>query len=113
MAVTQQHKENATGKYLIVYVCLLALAGIQFVIAYQNIDPGQMFVRMMIVAFVEALLAVLIFMHLWAESRAFVIFVACLQFLCCSPCNMDGQTVFAWSMAARLIPIIRSNGYSK
>jgi heme/copper-type cytochrome/quinol oxidase subunit 4 len=76
MAVTEQHKENATGKYLIVYVCLLALAGIQFVIAYQNIDPGQMFVRMMIVAFVEALLAVLIFMHLWAESRAFVIFVA-------------------------------------
>ena len=76
MAVTEQHKDNATGKYLIVYVCLLALAGIQFVIAYQNIDPGQMFVRMLIVALVEALLAVLIFMHLWAESRGFVIFVA-------------------------------------
>ena len=44
MAVAEQHKTTATGKYVIVYVCLLALAGIQFVIAYQNIDPGQMFV---------------------------------------------------------------------
>ena len=76
MAVTQPHKDTATSKYLIVYVCLLALAGIQFVIAYQSIDASQMFVRMLIVAFVEALLAVLIFMHLWAESRAFVVFVA-------------------------------------
>jgi heme/copper-type cytochrome/quinol oxidase subunit 4 len=76
MAVAEQHKTTTRGKYLIVYVCLLALAGIQFVIAYQNIDADQMFVRMLIVACVEALLAVLIFMHLWAESRGFVIFVA-------------------------------------
>ena len=76
MAVAEQHKTTTTGKYLIVYVCLLALAGIQFVIAYQNIDADQMFVRMLIVACVEALLAVLFFMHLWAESRGFVIFVA-------------------------------------
>ena len=76
MAVAEQHKTTTTGKYLIVYVCLLALAGIQFVIAYQNIDADQMFIRMLIVACVEALLAVLIFMHLWAESRGFVIFVA-------------------------------------
>jgi len=76
MAVAEQHKTTTTGKYLIVYVCLLALAGIQFVIAYQNIDADQMFVRMLIVACVEALLAVLIFMHLWAESRGFVILVA-------------------------------------
>ena len=38
-------KSGGIGKDLIVYVCLLALAGLQFVIAYQNIDVSQMFVR--------------------------------------------------------------------
>jgi len=50
---------------LIVYACILVLAGIQFVIAYQDISASQMFVRMMIVAIVEAALALLLFMHLW------------------------------------------------
>jgi hypothetical protein len=31
----------------VVYLCILALAAIQFVIAYQNIDGSQMFVRML------------------------------------------------------------------
>ena len=53
------------GRDLIVYVCLLALAGIQFVIAYQDISASQMFVRMLIVAIIEAGLALLFFMHLW------------------------------------------------
>jgi hypothetical protein len=35
MTTAQEH--NGIGKDLIVYVCLLALAGVQFVIAYQNI----------------------------------------------------------------------------
>ena len=76
MAIAEQHKSGGTGKYVGVYVCLLALAGLQFVIAYQNIDPSQMFTRMLVVACVEAGLAVLFFMHLWAEKRGFVWFVA-------------------------------------
>ncbi len=59
-----------------VYVCLLVLAGLQFVIAYQNIDAWQMFERMLAVAIVEAGLAVMFFMHLWAEKRGFLVFVA-------------------------------------
>jgi heme/copper-type cytochrome/quinol oxidase subunit 4 len=50
---------------LIVYACILVLAGIQFVIAYQDISASQMFVGMLIVATVEASLALLFFMHLW------------------------------------------------
>jgi cytochrome c oxidase subunit IV len=76
MAIAEQHKTSGTGKYLGVYVCLLALAGLQFVIAYQNIDASQMFTRMMIVASIEAVLAVMFFMHLWAEKRGFLWFVA-------------------------------------
>jgi heme/copper-type cytochrome/quinol oxidase subunit 4 len=48
---------------------------LQFVIAYQKIDASQMFTRMLAVAIVEAGLAMLFFMHLWSEKRAFLWFV--------------------------------------
>jgi len=63
------------GKDLVVYLCLLALAGLQFVIAYQNISASQMFVRMLSVAVIEAALALLFFMHL-SENRGLLWFVA-------------------------------------
>ena len=75
MTTAEEHKSNGMGKDLIVYICLLALAGLQFVIAYQNIDASQMFTRMLAVAIVEAGLAMLFFMHLWSEKRAFLWFV--------------------------------------
>jgi heme/copper-type cytochrome/quinol oxidase subunit 4 len=68
-------------KDLIVWVCILALAGLQFVIAYQDISASQMFVRMMSVAIIEAALALLFFMDL-SENRGlkwffgiFIVFV--------------------------------------
>src|SRR2546429_8647252 len=71
----EAQKSGGIGKDLIIYVCLLALAGLQFVIAYQNIDVSQMFVRMLAVACVEAGLAGLFFLPLWAEKRVFLLFV--------------------------------------
>jgi cytochrome c oxidase subunit IV len=75
MTTSDAHKNSGIGKDMIVYVCLLILAGLQFVIAYQNLDPAQMLTRLLAVAFVEAGLAVLFFMHLWTEKRIFVVFV--------------------------------------
>jgi len=72
MTTAGEHKSGGTAQDLVVYLCILALAAIQFVIAYQNIDGTQMFVRMLIVALFEAGLALLFFMHLWAEKRAFM-----------------------------------------
>jgi heme/copper-type cytochrome/quinol oxidase subunit 4 len=63
------------GKDLIVYVCLLVLAGVQFMMAYQNLTVNQMFTRMLFVATIEASLAMLFFMHLYSEKRAFLVFV--------------------------------------
>jgi heme/copper-type cytochrome/quinol oxidase subunit 4 len=74
MTTAADHKSSGMGKDLVIYVCLLALAGFQFVIAYQNIDVSQMFVRMLCVAIVEAGLALLFFMHLW-ENRGLMWFV--------------------------------------
>jgi len=78
MTTAETHKSGGMTKDLIVYVCILALAGIQFVIAYQDISSSQMFVRMLSVAVIEAALALLFFMDL-AENRGllwfFVIFI--------------------------------------
>jgi|SRR5437899_2202448 len=76
MTTAEEHKSNGIKKDLAIYVCLLILAGLQFVIAYQNISASQMLTRMLAVAFIEAGLAALFFMHLWAEKRGFLLFVA-------------------------------------
>jgi cytochrome c oxidase subunit IV len=64
------------AKILTVYAVILALAGLQFVVAYEHIDTWQMFGRMLAIALVEAGLAAMFFMHLGSEKRSFVIFVA-------------------------------------
>jgi cytochrome c oxidase subunit IV len=74
MTTADTHKTNGMGKDLSVYVALLVLAGIQFLIAYQNITAQQMFERMLIVAIIEAGLALLFFMHL-ADNRGLRWFV--------------------------------------
>ncbi|HTS36354.1 MAG TPA: cytochrome C oxidase subunit IV family protein [Candidatus Solibacter sp.] len=73
---TAGENQSNTTKYIIVYVCILAIAALQFVIAYSNIDGSQMFTRMMILACIEAVLAVLFFMHLWVDNRGLLWFVA-------------------------------------
>jgi caa(3)-type oxidase subunit IV len=78
MTTAETHKSDGMTKDLIVFICILALAGIQFLIAYQDISTSQMFVRMLSVAIIEAALALLFFMHL-EENRGlkwfFVIFI--------------------------------------
>src|ERR1700722_9342643 len=75
MATAEGHRSAGIGKDLAVYLCLLVLAGLQFVIARQNIDASQMLWRMLAVAIVEAGLAVMFFMHLGTEKRGFALFV--------------------------------------
>jgi cytochrome c oxidase subunit IV len=76
MATAEENKSNGIKKDLAIYVCLLVLAGFQFLIAYQNINASQMLTRMLVVACLEAGLAALFFMHLWTEKRTFLVFVA-------------------------------------
>jgi len=74
MTTADTHKTSGMGKDLGVYLALLVLAGIQFLIAYQDITVQQMFERMLIVAIIEAGLALLFFMHL-ADNRGLRWFV--------------------------------------
>jgi heme/copper-type cytochrome/quinol oxidase subunit 4 len=74
MANAETHNNSGMTKDLIIYVCLLALAGLQFLIAYQDITTSQMLQRMLIVACIEGGLALLFFMHL-ADNRGLRWFV--------------------------------------
>lgn len=74
MANVQENKSVGMGRDIMVYVALLALAGIQFVIAYSTVDSSQMLTRMMAVAVIEAGLALLFFMHL-SENKGLKWFV--------------------------------------
>jgi heme/copper-type cytochrome/quinol oxidase subunit 4 len=82
MALAKQQDDGAAsyaaslGKYLMVYVGILILAGLQFVIAYQHVDVTATLFRMLAVAIIEAGLAVVFFMHLGSENRTFVTWVA-------------------------------------
>jgi len=66
---------DTVGKYIVIYLCILLLAGFQFVLAYNHVDTSTRFARMLFVALAEAGLALLFFMHLWAEKRGFFLFV--------------------------------------
>jgi cytochrome c oxidase subunit IV len=76
MTTAEARNSNGIKMDLAIYICLLVLAGFQFLIAYQNINTSQMLTRMLAVACLEAGLAALFFMHLWTEKRAFLLFVA-------------------------------------
>ncbi len=66
---------DTMGKYIVIYVCILILAAVQFVIAYSGAEATARFARMLFIALAEAGLALMFFMHLWAEKRGFLLFV--------------------------------------
>jgi len=75
MESAAEGRSNKT-RYLIVYVCILVIATLQFVIAYSGAQGSQLLTEMLALACVEAVLAVLFFMHLWVDSRGLLWFVA-------------------------------------
>jgi caa(3)-type oxidase subunit IV len=65
--------ETPTGgmtTYLVVYVCILAIAGLQVVLAYQHTEGAQLLVRMLALAVIQATLGIMFFMHLRNERRS-------------------------------------------
>jgi cytochrome c oxidase subunit IV len=67
--VTADKPLTRTNTYVITYFCILIIAAIQFVFAYYNADKPGLWNRLLFLAIVEGILAVLFFMHLWMESR--------------------------------------------
>jgi caa(3)-type oxidase subunit IV len=54
---------------LVIYACILALSGLQIVLAYQHTPGTQLLVRMLGVAVIQAGFGIMYFMHLRDERR--------------------------------------------
>ena len=83
--------------YLVVYVSILSLAGLQIVLAYQHTDGPQLFFRMLSVALVQAWLAVMFFMHMRTERRSLVLSLGLYTVFVLAMMNM------IWSDSFRLL----------
>lgn len=66
---TAERANGSLKKEIIVYVCILALSGLQIVLAYQHVPGAQLLVRMLAVALIQAGLGVMYFMHLLDERK--------------------------------------------
>jgi len=96
MSSAEQHSSSLATD-VVVYLCLLGIAGLQIVLAYSGSEGRGLAGRLLFVAGIQALIGILFFMHLRAERRSLLVFVAvftlfvlvCLQ--------------FSWSDSFRLI----------
>jgi caa(3)-type oxidase subunit IV len=73
---TGKQQSGELRKDIIVYFCLLAISVLQFAQAYSSGEGRGLMARLLIVAAVQALIAVLFFMHLRSERRSLILFVA-------------------------------------
>jgi caa(3)-type oxidase subunit IV len=95
MSTAEKHR-GGLGTDIIVYLCLLAIAGLQIILAYSGSGKGLL-VRLLVVASVQALVAVLFFMHLRAERRSLVVFIAIFTLFVLASMN------FGWPDSFRLL----------
>ncbi len=61
---------NVIAKYLPVYFVLLAIAGIEIILAYQNFSTVGLVRILLVLAIGSAALGIMYFMHLAQENRA-------------------------------------------
>ena len=69
-------EQGGLGKYIVVYICMLAITVIEVAIANGNRGGAHLLPMMLILAFAGALLGVLFFMGLAAEKKGLIVSVA-------------------------------------
>lgn len=94
---TSEGSSGGITTYIVVYACILAIAALQIVIAYQNIDGAQMFLRMLLLAILQAGLAITFFMHMKSERRNLALFLLPATVFVLAMMNM------IWSDSFRLL----------
>lgn len=65
-----QNIHKGIGRYIPVYVILLALSGLQIFLAYSKLDRNRLLAVFLAVAIFSAALAVMYFMHMVDERRS-------------------------------------------
>jgi cytochrome c oxidase subunit IV len=68
--MSSNRSSNVIAKYLPVYFVLLAIAGLEVFLAYQQFSPGVLLAILLALAIAGGALAVMYFMHLNTERRS-------------------------------------------
>ena len=91
-----EHQSSMTA-YLVVYVAILAISALQILVAYEHIDVYRIFIRMLLLAIVQAGLAITVFMHMRSEKRSLALFLLPATVFVLTMMNM------IWSDSFRLL----------
>jgi cytochrome c oxidase subunit IV len=68
--MTGTMREESLKSDIVVYVIILAIAGLQILLAYRGGTIGQHVMEMLALAIIQAGLGILFFMHLFQEKRS-------------------------------------------
>jgi heme/copper-type cytochrome/quinol oxidase subunit 4 len=89
--------QDSFGKYVVVYVVMLAITGIELLIASRHPAGGVLAASMLILAFFSAVLGILYFMHLATENRASIVAFTLFTLF------VLAATTYGWSDSFRLL----------
>ena len=85
------------GKYIVVYICILAITGIELAIASSHPSGGTLLGSMLVLAFIGALLAVWVFMRLGSEKHNMIVAVAIFTLFVLAATN------YGWTDSFRIL----------
>jgi heme/copper-type cytochrome/quinol oxidase subunit 4 len=89
--------KDGLGKYIVAYVCMLAITGIELVIAYQHPGGKSMLASFIVLAFIGAFMGAIVFMRLGSEKHTLVMFVAVFTLFVLATIN------YGWTDSFRLL----------
>jgi cytochrome c oxidase subunit IV len=72
---SSQDRGSSLTMYLLVYVAILFISAVQILVAYEHIDVYRIFIRMLLLAIIQAGLAITFFMHMRSEKRTLALFL--------------------------------------
>lgn len=90
-------EEGGLGKYIVVYICMLVITGIELAIASSHLTGGPLLASMLVLAFIGALLGVLVFMRLGSEKHALIAAVAIFTLFVLATIN------YGWTDSFRIL----------
>jgi len=95
---------QGTGKYVVVYACLLVITAAQFFIGYQHISGSQLVVRMLTFGAIETVLVVFFWMNLASEKKNLIQFIVFFTLFVLAAMN------YIWTDSFRLL-LFRLTGF--
>ena len=94
---TSEGPSGNVASYIAVYIAILAISGLQILVAYSSVETSRMLFRMLALAIVQAGLAITFFMHMKSEKRNLALFLLPATVFVLAMMNM------IWSDSFRLL----------